>query len=573
LSYEQIDTKIDIPKLEKEILKFWFEAEAYNKRLTLQQGRAKWSFIDGPITANNPMGVHHAWGRTYKDLWARYWFMRGREVRYQNGFDCQGLWVEVEVEKDLGFKSKTDIEDFGIADFVTRCKQRVLTYAAEQTEQSIRLGMWTEWDNPEELKRLKRSLDKPLEKITYNSPRGKVTDFPETIVGNLGSPELGGSYYTLSDENNYMIWAALKSCYDRGWIYKGMDSMPWCPRCSTGISQHEIVTEGYREITHPSIYVKFPLKNREGSLLIWTTTPWTLTSNVAVAAHPELEYVKVEYMENIYYISKGTLEQVFPQGNYVLLEEIKGSEMEGWTYKGPYDEMEIPQSMEVQKAHRVVMWEEVGENEGTGLVHIAPGAGKEDLELGKLYNLPAVAPLDEFGIIIKGFDWLSGIHVYETPTLIFDDLRNKKLLFRVEDVTHRYPVCWRCGSELVFRYVGEWFINMGEKIAKPLENLTDKEKTRNLRYQIMESAIETKWIPEFGLKRELDWLGNMDDWMISKKRYWGLALPIWTCDCGWFYVIGSKEELKELAIEGWEEFKAHSPHRPYIDKVKIRCER
>jgi isoleucyl-tRNA synthetase len=573
LAYEQIDSKVDIPELERKILDFWDEIDAYSKRVLIQQGRPSWSFIDGPITANNPMGVHHAWGRTYKDLWARYWFMRGREVRYQNGFDCQGLWVEVEVEKELGFQTKRDIEAYGIGDFVKKCKQRVLKYAAIQTEQSIRLGMWTEWDYPEELKRLSEAMEDPMEGTTYVSPRGPISDTAESIVGNLGSPEMGGSYFTLSDENNYMIWAALKSCHERGWIYRGMDSMPWCPRCSTGISQHEIVTEGYKELIHTSVYVKFPLKEREGTLLIWTTTPWTLTSNVAVAVHPELTYVKVDHHGEVLFLSKGTLPQVFPRGNYETLEEFPGRKMEGWTYHGPYDELETPKKLGAPEAHKVILWEEVGESEGTGLVHIAPGAGKEDLELGKEYGLPAVAPLDDYGVILPGFGWLSGTHVYESAAPIFEDLEEKGLLFRTEDVTHRYPVCWRCGSELVFRYVGEWFINMGEKLDTPLDEVTEEEKEKNLRYQIIDSAKETKWIPEFGLKRELDWLLNMDDWMISKKRYWGLALPIWTCECGWFDVIGSREELKSRATKGWEDFEGHSPHRPYLDGVKIRCEK
>jgi len=574
LTFKQIDSKIDLPELEREIQRFWDSIEAYEKReeIQRQEEREPWSFIDGPITANNPMGVHHAWGRTYKDLWARYMFMRGREVRNQNGFDCQGLWVEVEVEKELGFDSKREIEEYGIADFVKRCKQRVLTYAAVQTEQSKRLGMWTEWDDPEELQKLAKDLEKPMEETVYKSPRGEVKDTAESIVGRLGSPELGGSYFTLSDENNYMIWKALKSCHERGWIYRGMDSMPWCPRCSTGISQHEIVTEGYKELTHTSVYLRFPLREREGSLLIWTTTPWTLTSNVAVAAHPELDYVKIKRYGEIFYLSKGALESVFPDGNYRVERTLKGAEMEGWRYRGPYDELEQPRRQGAPEAHRVIMWEDVGEEEGTGLVHIAPGAGKEDLELGKKYGLPAIAPLDDYGVIIDGFGWLSGTHVYESASPIFEDLEEKGLMLRTEEVTHRYPVCWRCGSELVFRYVGEWFIDMGEKLEKPLEQVTEEERELNLRYQIMESAKQTEWIPEFGLKRELDWLRNMDDWMISKKRYWGLALPIWTCECGWFDVIGSKEELKERTVEGWKEFKGHSPHKPYIDEVKIRCE-
>jgi isoleucyl-tRNA synthetase len=223
-------------------------------------------------------------------------------------------------------------------------------------------------------------------------------------------------------------------------------------------------------------------------------------------------------------------------------------------------------------AHRVIPWEEVSEVEGTGIVHIAPGCGKEDLELGKEYDLPAVAPLNEFGVFVKGFSWLTGTHVYESAEPIIENLREKGLLVKVEDYTHRYPVCWRCDSELVFRLVDEWFISMGEKLDKPLEMVNEQEKENNLRYQIMEVAEQVRWIPDFGLQHELDWLRNMEDWMISKKRYWGLALPIWECkECGNFDMIGSKEELKSRAVEGWEDFAGHTPHRPWIDAVKIKC--
>jgi len=572
MTFEQIDSKIEVPLLEREAQRLWREMDAFEERRRLNEGKPRWSFIDGPITANNPMGVHHAWGRTYKDLWQRYRAMRGYDERYQNGFDCQGLWVEVEVERDLGFDSKRDIEAYGVAEFVKRCKQRVLRYAAIQTEQSKRLGMWMDWEDPEELRRLAEAMDDPMEETTYRAPRGLFEGTAESLVGRLGSHEFGGSYYTFSDENNYMIWAALKRCHERGWVYKGKDSMPWCPRCSTGISQHEIVTEGYREVTHTSVYVRFPLRGREGSLLIWTTTPWTLTSNVAVAAHPDLDYVKVWADGDVLYLSKGTLPAVFPNGGYEVLETLKGAEMEGWTYDGPYDDLEAVRRLGVPEAHRVIMWGEVGETEGTGLVHIAPGAGKEDLELGRKYGLPAPAPLDEFGVFIEGFGWLTGTHVYDSAEPIFEDLKEEKLLLKTEPYTHRYPVCWRCGNELVFRLVEEWFIRMGEKLEKPYEDVTPEEKGENLRYQIMDSASQVKWIPEFGLKRELDWLRNMDDWMISKKRYYGLALPIWVCECGWYDVIGSREELKERAVEGWEEFEGHSPHKPYVDAVKIRCD-
>ena len=572
MTFEQIDGKVDIPSLEREVTEFWNANRVYEKRVEMQAGRQPWTFIDGPITANNPMGVHHAWGRTYKDLWARYWFMRGRQVRNQNGFDCQGLWIEVEVEKELGFKSKRDIESYGVAEFVKKCKQRVLEFSAVQTEQSIRLGMWTDWNNPEELRKLKAAMEDPLAETAYVGTHGPVTGTAEELVGKLGSREMGGSYFTFSDENNYMIWTVLKRLHERGLIYKGHDAMPWCPRCSTGISQHEIVTEGYRELTHASVYLRFPLRGREGSLLIWTTTPWTLTSNVAVAIHPELDYVKVRYEGDVYYLSKGTLPTVFPEGGYEVLEELKGAEMLGWSYDGPYDEFEMPKSLGAPEAHRVITWEEVGETEGTGMVHIAPGAGKEDFELGVQCGLPVVGPLDEYGVFKEGLGWLSKTHVYDSPQPIFDDLEKKDILFRVQDYTHRYPVCWRCDSELVFLHAQEWFIDMGRVLDKPLEEVTEEEKEANLRYQMMDSAMQARWIPGFGLARELDWLKNMHDWMISKKRYYGLALPIWTCpDCGWFDVVGSKEELEERAVEGWDEFRGHSPHKPYVDAVKIRC--
>jgi len=571
--FKEVDMKLDFPELEHRILRLWKETNAFKKRIALNKGKETWSFLDGPITANNPMGVHHAWGRTYKDLFQRYKAMRGYELRYQNGFDCQGLWIEVEVEKELKFTKKGDIERYGIAEFVKRCKQRPLEFSAVQVEQSIRLGYWMDWDNIETLRYLAEKLENPQETITLWGPEGPLTDSVERIVGILGSPRIGGSYFTFSDSNNYMIWTVLKKCHERGWIYKGRDVMPWCPRCSTALSQHEIVTEGYRELRHPALTLRFPLSGRQNeSLLVWTTTPWTLTSNVAAAVHPEITYAKVSHGDEIFYLAKATIGNILPRRDYEFLEELKGRDMEGWKYKGPYDEMALPKEMGVVEAHRVILWQEVSEEEGTGIVHIAPGCGKEDFELGKQYGLPTVAPLNEFGTFIDGFDWLTGNHVYETAKPIINDLKQKGFLFNEEDYTHRYPVCWRCDSELVFRLVDEWFISMGEKFQKPLEDVTEEEKKENLRYQIMESARQVKWIPEFGLQQELDWLQNMEDWMISKKRYWGLALPIWECaKCGNFEVVGSKEELRTRAVEGWETFEGHTPHRPWIDSVEISC--
>ncbi|MEM3592197.1 MAG: isoleucine--tRNA ligase [Candidatus Bathyarchaeia archaeon] len=572
--FKEVPPIPDFPKIEHKILGFWKESNAFKKLVELNRGKKPYSFIDGPITANNPMGVHHAWGRTYKDLFQRFRAMQGYELRYQNGFDCQGLWVEVEVEKELGFKSKRDIEAYGIAEFVKRCKQRVLRYAAKQTEQSIRLGYWMDWNDPDFLRWLADALENPNQIVTIRGAEGQlITGTVERIVGQLGSPEIGGSYFTFSDENNYMIWAFLKKCYEKGWVYRGTDVMPWCPRCSTALSEHEIVTEGYRELVHPGLTLKFPLRGRKNeSLLVWTTTPWTLTSNVAVAAHPDMTYVKVKYGDEYFYLGKPALDRILPKGSYEIVEEMKGSDMEGWAYEGPFDDLPAQINSGAVEAHRLILWDGVTEEEGTCIVHIAPGCGKEDFELGKIYGLPTIAPLDEFGVFSDGFGKYTGMHVYDSAKPIIEDLKGKGLLFKVEDYRHRYPVCWRCGSELVFRLVDEWFISMGKKLNKPLEEITEEEKAQNLRYQIIEVAKKVRWIPEYGLQHELNWLENMEDWMISKKRYWGLALPIWECQkCGNFEVIGSKEELKERAVEGWEIFEGHTPHRPWIDAVKIRC--
>jgi len=505
--------RVDYPALERDILRWWEEESVLQRYLHRnERSERQYSFLDGPMTANNPMGVHHAWGRTYKDLYQRFKTMQGYRQRYQNGFDCQGLWVEVEVEKELGFTNKREIEAFGIAQFVQLCKERVFTFAQKITEQSIRLGEWMDW---------------------------------------------GHDYYTLSDENNYTIWYFLKKCYERGLIYKGHDVMTWCPRCATGISNMETLSEDYKETSHLSIYARFPLVDRPGEyLLVWTTTPWTLAANVAAAVNPDLTYAKVEQDGEYYYIAEDLLPVLKAlrgrdKGEYHVVGTLKGSEMVGWRYQGPFDELPAEQGV----VHTVIPWKEVSATEGTGIVHIAPGAGREDFALSKEFHLPVLAPVDEFGVYTEGYGWLSGQKAAEVGQQIAENLAQKGLLYRTQNYRHRYPICWRCKTELIFRLVDEWYISM-----------------ERLRYEIMKVVPEAKWIPAFGEERELDWLRNMDDWMISKKRYWGLALPIYDCpQCGTFEVIGSEHELKERAVAGWEEFEGHSPHRPWIDAVKIRC--
>ncbi len=571
MPFRDVPAKVDdFPAQELGVLQFWRDTHAFETLRTLHRGQPRWSFLDGPVTANNPLGVHHGWGRTYKDVLNRYWTMRGRELRYQNGFDCQGLWVEVEVEKSLGFRSKKDIEEYGLDQFVRKCKERVLRFAAVQTEQSLRLGYWMDWDAPERLRQLADALvEEPSRLLTLEGPHGPVTDTAEQLVGRLGMPELGGSYFTFSNENNYMIWAFLKKCWQRGWLYRGADVMPWCWRCATGISQHEIVTDGYQDLTHAAVTLRLPLRGREReSLLVWTTTPWTLSSNVVAAVGPQLTYVKVRQGDETLYLSKGTVHML--QGRYEVLAEMPGTALEGWAYDGPFDEFAAAQQpgglYQLQEnlsgstacaaeAHRVILWDEVSETEGTGIVHIAPGCGAEDFQLGKTNQLPMVAPLDDAGTFVAGFGWLSGTHVSDVLDPLCAALRDKGLLYHVAPYTHRYPTCWRCGVELVFRLVDEWFIRMDE-----------------LRHSIMEVTKKIRWIPGFGLERELDWLRNMHDWMISKKRYWGLALPFWECQaCGNYEVIGDERELADRAVAGWDAFEGHTPHRPYIDAIHIAC--
>ena len=587
MGFKEVSNKVDFAALERGILALWRETDAFNElrrlRAATEAEHGTFSFLDGPITANNPMGAHHAWGRTYKDVYQRYHAMQGKNQRWQNGFDCQGLWVEVNVEKELGFKSKRDIERLGLAEFVKLCKARVLRFAAVQTEQTIRLGNWMDWNDPDQLRELARLLvEDPGQVITVEGPRGPVTDTVEQIVARLGMPEMGGSYFTFSNENNYQIWGFLKKCYESGWIYKGKDVMPWCARCGTAISQHEIVTDGYFDVTHDSVFVRFPLLGRENeALLAWTTTPWTLTSNVAAAVGPELDYVQVRAEDGwTYYLAEAAMKNTLLGKNNEVVGRLKGGDMVGWQYAGPFDDLpKVREAFaEVGYTHRVVPWTEVGAEEGTGIVHIAPGCGAEDFALGQEFNLPAVAPLDENGVYVTGFDWLTGREVVgQEPDSgvaedIFTVLREKGFFYRKQKYTHRYPHCWRCGSELVYRLVDEWFISMGPVYDKPREELTAEEKAASLRYQIMDRVDQINWYPGFGYDREMDWLRNMHDWMISKKRYYGLALPIWECDeCGTFTVIGDEHELKERAVEGWDEFEGHTPHRPHVDAVKVAC--
>jgi isoleucyl-tRNA synthetase len=572
--FRPVTSKPDLVAQEHELLEAWKERRTFARLRAQNAGGPRWSFLDGPITANNPMGVHHAWGRAYKDLYQRFHAMLGEEQRYQNGFDCQGLWVEVNVERDLGFTSKRDIEDYGIDRFVTLCKQRVLTYAARQTEQSIRLGMWMDWNDPDELRRLRDLLgEDPAAMTDVEGTQGRVSDSVEMLVGRLGMPEIGGSYFTFSNENNDLIWGFLAEVHRRGWLYKGLDSMPWCPRCGTGLSQMEM-NEGYQDREDPGLTVKFPLVDRPGeALLVWTTTPWTLAANIAAAVGPEIRYVRVSQGDESFWVGRGALKSAVI-GRFEVVEERDGRELVGWRYRGPFDDLPAVQRTftEANYEHRIVDWDDVGEEEGTGIVHIATGAGAEDFQLGKQVGLPVIVAIDEDGRYHDGFGWLSGLEAPNVAEAIVDDLKQRGVFYHLEPYQHRYPHCWRCNTPLLWRAVDEWYISMGPVYEGPRETLSREQVDASLRYQIMAVVDRIRWIPEFGYERELDWLRNMHDWMISKKRYWGLALPIYDCAaCGTVEVIGGREELQQRAVDGWERFEGHTPHRPWVDEVRIAC--
>ena len=551
--FKPVTPNVNFPEMEKKILEGWYSSGLVDRYLHRNdKSEKRFSFLDGPITANNPMGVHHAWGRTYKDLWQRFHNMLGDKQRFQNGFDCQGLWIEVEVEKELEIRNKKDIENLvagdkkkSIAKFVQLCKDRVVRFSNIQTEQSKRLGYFMDWDN---------------------------------------------SYYTMSDENNYMIWHFLKTCHEKGWIYKGRDSVPWCPRCQTAISQHEMLTEDYKEIVHESIYFRLPIVGRENEyLLVWTTTPWTIPANIAVAVDVTFNYSLVEASDGKkYWLARELIESVFGTNAKKIIKTVKGKELVGAKYHGPFDDLEVVKKTNEEnkgKFHIVIPTDKnilpIVLTEGTGIVHTAVSAGVEDFKLGKKLGLPMIAVIEDNADYLPTLGFLAGQNAKKHPRIILDYVAQKGFAYKIHNYKHRYPACWRCKAELVWKVADEWYIAMDKKAkseipASTMGRRNPKSETKNgktLRKMMMGVAKKINWIPDFGLDRELDWLKNMHDWLISKKnRYWGLALPIYECTkCGWFDVLGSKEELKERAVEGWKEFEGHTPHKPHIDEVKIKC--
>jgi isoleucyl-tRNA synthetase len=495
--FEPLPSVPDHPALELEVLERWEREQTFDKLREQNAGGPKWSFTDGPVTANKILGVHTAWGRTLKDVFQRYKALRGFHQRYQNGFDCQGLWIEVGVERELGLNSKREIEEYGLAEFARRCREKVIWSAEELTRGSKRLGQWMDW---------------------------------------------GRDYFTFSDTNIEYIWRFLKRMHEEERLFKGHRSTEWCPRCGTSISQHELtMSDVYRDKTDPSVYVRLPLKERHGeSLVVWTTTPWTLPANVAAAVKPDAEYV---LRENGDWVAR----ELYP--DEIAVQTVKGEDLVGLTYDGPFDDLPGVSGTE----HRVIPWDEVALDEGTGIVHIAPGAGTEDFELGRDLGLRVIVPVDDAGRFYESFGWLHGASTVESTDQIVQNLAERGRLVESGEIVHRYPHCWRCSTPLIFRVTDDWFIGVD-----------------GLRQQLLDANATVAWTPEYMGKRMDDWLRNMGDWNISRRRYYGLPLPFYECSCGHLNVVGSRAELEVRAVRGLEQLE--ELRRPWVDEVPIRCE-
>lgn len=490
--------------MEHGILKFWKDNDSFHKLVKKNEGHERFKFLDGPATANNRLGIHHFWGRTLKDLTIRYNALKGRDCQYQNGFDGQGLWVEVNVEKELGLNGKPEIVAYGIDKFTKKCMERVDYFANEITNQSIRMGQWMDWDN---------------------------------------------SYFTNTDENITSIWHFLKVCDEHGWIIKKNRPMAWCPRCGTSLSEHEM-SSSYHEVEHTAVFVKLPVKGKDFKLVAWTTTPWTLSANVALAVNPEFEYVKVNFEGENIVLGKDRL-SVLKQKNIEILETFKGSDLVGLEYETCF-----PELSEQKFTHKIVAWDMVDKVEGTCVVHIAPGCGAEDFELGQSLNLPEICPINEQGVMLENTGFLAGKKTTDVVDLVVNRLKSDGKLLYAHKYKHSYPFCWRCKTDLVYKLISAWFIKVNE-----------------IRPMALKAIEDVEFKPDFAKKRMIDWLNNMGDWNISRSRFYGLPLPFYVCEkCGKVHVIGSLEELKKRAVNPELVDKLPNIHKPWIDDIKIKCD-
>ncbi|MEU4095571.1 isoleucine--tRNA ligase [Streptomyces sp. NPDC026673] len=502
--YRQVPAQVDLPALEHDVLAFWQENKVFARSLEQTEGKPEWVFYEGPPTANGMPGAHHIEARVFKDVFPRFKTMQGHHVTRKAGWDCHGLPVELAVEKELGFSGKKDIEAYGIAEFNAKCRESVTRHTDAFAELTTRMGYWVDLDD---------------------------------------------AYRTMDPEYIESVWWSLKQIFDKGLLVQDHRVAPWCPRCGTGLSDHELA-QGYETVVDPSVYVRFPLTSGplagEAALLVWTTTPWTLVSNTAVAAHPDVTYVVATDGAEKLVVAEPLLGKALGEGWEPTGQSFTGREMERWTYDRPFG------LVEMEGAHFVVNAEYVTTEDGTGLVHQAPAFGEDDLKTCRAYGLPVVNPVRPDGTFEEGLELVGGQFFKKADEALVDDLQARGLLFRHLPYEHSYPHCWRCHTALLYYAQPSWYI-----------------RTTAVKDALLRENERTNWYPEavkhgrFG-----DWLNNNIDWALSRNRYWGTPLPIWRCEEDHLTCVGSLSELSELT--GTDQT-GLDPHRPFIDDVTFAC--
>ena len=501
--YKKVPTTLDFVNREKETLNFWKENKIFEKSLKLRDGNDTYTFYDGPPTANGKPHIGHVLTRVIKDMIPRYHTMKGQDVPRKAGWDTHGLPVELEVEKLLGLDGKEQIEEYGLEPFIEKCKESVWKYKGMWEDFSGTVGFWADMENPY---------------VTY--------------------------------DNNFIEseWWALKEIWNKGLLYKGFKIVPYCPRCGTPLSSHE-VAQGYKDVKERSAIARFKVAGEDDTyILAWTTTPWTLPSNVALCVNPNAEYVKVQCGEYKYILAEALCDKVLGEGEYEVIEKYVGTDLENTEY--------VPLFKYVNPAEKcwyVVCDNYVTLDDGTGVVHIAPAFGEDDANVGRKYNLPFVQLVDARGKMTKETEW-EGVFCKDADKLVLRTLKDRGLLFSAPDFEHSYPHCWRCGTPLIYYARNSWFIKMSD-----------------VRDDLIKNNNTVNWVPEsIGKGRFGDWLENVQDWGISRNRYWGTPLNIWECECGHRHSVGSIAELKELSDNCPDDIELH---RPYIDAVTIKCEK
>ena len=503
--YNAVPAQVDFPAMEHDILKLWAERDTFEATLRQSEGGQPWTFYEGPPTANGMPGTHHIETRVFKDLFPRFRTMRGYHVERKAGWDCHGLPVELAVEKELGFSGKPDIEAYGVEAFNAKCRESVLRHVDAFSELTERMGYWV---NLEE------------------------------------------AYVTMDPEYVESLWWAMKQIHAKGLLEEDYRVAPYCPRCGTALSDHELA-QGYEEVVDPSIFVRFPLTSGplagRVDLLVWTTTPWTLVSNTAVAVHPDVTYRVASHADQKPLLIAEPLAEKVLGEEWTLGESFLGRDLERWAYQRPLELVEFP-----EPAHFVVLADYVTTEDGSGLVHQAPAFGEDDMAVCRAYGLPFVNPVRKDGTFEEELDLVGGMFFKAANTPIVADLSERGLLFRKLDYTHTYPHCWRCHTPLLYYAMPSWYI-----------------RTTKIKDEMLAENEATNWHPD-SIKhgRYGDWLNNNIDWALSRSRYWGTPLPIWRCEDDHQICVGSRAELSELTGTDQSEL---DPHRPYVDDVVFAC--